>query len=436
MSYRSNRRGFLKGAAAGGALLAAQRAFAEDLGRLELAPGAAERAGKGSVPPQAVVDFRRLRGEYLLDRDVTYLNHGSIGTIPRVIHESHVRYLKLCESNPWLYMWGDAWEEPREEVRKRAAWLLRCGADEVALTHNTTEAFNLLAHGLPLGPGDEVVFSSLNHNGASAAWRHMASPRGFTVKAFEFPVAEVPVISAGRLVEIYAAQITPRTRVLVIPHIDNTVGVRYPLAAMTKMAHEKDVEFVCVDAAQAVGMLAVDVLATGVAVYATSPHKWLQAPKGTGLMYVRKDVQEKLRPMWVTWGLERWKGTARIYEDYGTRNLPEVLALGDAIAFNAAIPAEARDERLRALWAFTRAEAEKAGVAWRSPNDWELGSAIFTVDAPAGDTRELEKQLYHQHRIVTRAFHTLGLNSIRLSPNVFTREEEIAKYFELAGKAK
>jgi len=415
------RRRFLKQtAAAGAALLAAQRVFAEELARR-------------AVPQQVAGDFRRLRGEYLLGKGVTYLNHGSIGTIPRAVHDAHVRYLKLCESNPWLYMWSDGWTEPLEEARRRAAWQLRCATDEVAFTHNTTEAFNLLAHGLPLGPGDEVVFSSLNHSTASGAWHHMAAQRGFSVKPFDFPVIDVPLLSPERIVESYAAHITPRTRVLVFSHIDNTVGVRYPVAAMVRMAHEKGVEFVAVDGAQAIGTIPVDAPATGAEIYATSPHKWLQAPKGTGLLYVRKDVQEKLRPMWVSSG-RRKSESARDYEDYNTRDIAIVLALGDAIAFQAQFAPEAREARLRELWAFTRAQADKAGVAWRSPNDWEVSSAVMAVDSPGLDSRELEKRLYHEHGVVTRGFRTLGLNSIRLSPNVFTREEEIARYFELAAR--
>jgi isopenicillin-N epimerase len=415
------RRRFLKQAAVAGAgLLGAQRAFAEQLARLDL-------------PQQAGGDFRRLRSEYLLDKNVTYLNHGSIGTVPRVIHEAHTRYLKVCESNPWLYMWSDGWAEALDEARKRAAWQLRCATDEVAFTHNTTEAFNLLAHGLPLAPGDEILFSTLNHPTASGPWHHMAAQRGFVVKQFDFPISQVPLLTPARIVEIYAEQVTPRTRVLVFPHIDNTVGVRYPVAAMVRMAREKGIEFVAVDGAQAIGTISVDVPATGVEVYATSPHKWLQAPKGTGLLYVRKDVQEKLRPMWVS-SSRRPAGSARSYEDYNTRDIAIVLALGDAIAFQAQFPPDAREARLRELWAFTRAQADKAGVTWRSPNDWEVSSAVMAVDSPGLDSRELEKRLYHEHGVVTRGFRTLGLNSVRLTPNVFTREEEIARYFEVAAK--
>jgi len=105
---------------------------------------------------------------YLLSPDVLYLNHASIGTIPRAVHEARVRYLTLCESNPHLYMWGEAWVAPKEAVRSKGAALLNCTPQEIAVTHNTTEGFNLLALGLDLGAGDEVLFSSLNHGGASA----------------------------------------------------------------------------------------------------------------------------------------------------------------------------------------------------------------------------------------------------------------------------
>ncbi len=111
-----------------------------------------------------------LRSAYSLDDGITYLNHASIGTVPRRVQEAHRRYLEVCERNPWLYMWGGDWNPPREATRRSAAGLLGCQPAEVALTHNTTEAFNLLAHGLPLAAGDEVLFSSLNHSGASACW--------------------------------------------------------------------------------------------------------------------------------------------------------------------------------------------------------------------------------------------------------------------------
>jgi selenocysteine lyase/cysteine desulfurase len=405
-----------------GSLQAARTLFGDHLSRLALSD-------------YTSATFQNLRSEYLLDPGITYLNHASIGTIPRVVHDARVRYLELCETNPWLYMWGGAWEQPREEVRRKSADLLGCASNEVTITHNTTEAFSLLANGLPLGPGDEVVFSSLNHDGASVAWYHFASSRGFTVKPFDFPVGDIPTMTTADVLDAHDRHITPRTRVLVFPHVDNIVGLRHPARELAELAHSKGVEFVAVDAAQTVGMLPVDVQRMGVDIYAASPHKWLQAPKGIGLMYVRREVQESLRALWVTWGQERWKGTSRIFEDYGTRNLAEVITMGDAIDFQNRLNQQEREHRLRALWQHAQnVVRETARAVWRSPTSWELAASLYAVEIEGTRSNELFDDMYGNHGFVFRAFGTERFNHSRLSPNVFTTEDELSRFFEIAAR--
>ena len=261
------------------------------------------------------------RDGHSLAKDVVYLNHASIGTVPRVVHEAQVRYLALCETNPWLHVWGGAWEEPRADIRRKLADELGCEPAELALNHNTTEGFNLLAQGLPLGPKDEVLFPAYNHPGASVAWDHFGARRGFSVRRFTVPMTEFGSWSSTDIVARFKAEIRPgKTRVLVLPHVDNILGVRHPVAAITKVARKAGVEWIAVDGAQTVGQIPLDLHALGIDFYCASPHKWLQAPKGTGLFFARKKVQEKLDPMWVTWGQRSWRGSARGFEDYGTRD--------------------------------------------------------------------------------------------------------------------
>ncbi len=374
--------------------------------------------------------LQAIRDRYLLSPDVTYLNHGSIGTIPRVVHDAHVEYLRLCETNPWLYMWGGAWEETREAVRGRAANLLRCDASEIVFTHNTTEGFNVLAHGLPLQPGDEVVFSSLNHDGASVCWFHVAKARGFTVTRFEFPIRDVPHLTVDRILDTYDRHISSRTRVLVFPHVDNMVGVRHPVRELVNLARRRGVEFVAVDGAQTVGMIDVSVRELGADFYCASPHKWLQAPKGLGLMHIRPEMRGRVRPMWVTWGQERWEGTARIFEDYGTRNLPEVIALGDAIDFQDALGTDRKLARYHELWRLFRERTESTpGLRWRSPGRWELSASLYALEIDGRDSRDVFDTLFHDHGFVFRPFDTHGLNTIRISPNVANTTAEIEQLF-------
>lgn len=416
----TTRRDFLKTAGTGLAapllaqLLDARRAFAEKLPSGE--------------------SFGELRGTYTLSPEVTYLNHASIGTIPRPVQEVRQRYLELCETNPWLHMWGGAWEESREEVRRKAAALLRCHADEVTFSHNTTETFNVLASGLPLGQGDEVLMSTLNHSGASVCFRHAAAAKRYTVKTFEFPVLDVTRLSRDDVLNLYDEQISHRTRLLVLPHVDNTVGLRHPVRELAVLARERGVRWVAVDAAQTVGMLPVDVGAMGVDVVATSPHKWLQAPKGLGLAYVRREVQEEIRPMWVTWGQERWSGSARMFEDYGTRNLPEVLALGDAIDFQQSLGEEAKERHHHALWEHLRATVEaNPKLVWRSPTQWELSAALYAIEVRGETSRDVFDRLFKEHGYVFRPFDSLGLDTLRISPNIANTTTELDRLVDLLG---
>ncbi len=373
-----------------------------------------------------------LADQYSLDPKITYLNHASIGTIPKPVQKARQGYLQLCESNPWLYMWGGAWDEAREEARRRVATVLGCSAKDVVFNHNTTEGFNLLASGLPLGKGDEVLFSSLNHVGASECWRHQAQRRGFKVREFAFPVTEAAALTRQRVLDLHAAQIRPETKVLVIPHIDNMIGLRHPLRALVDLAHSEGVRYVAVDGAQSVGMIPLDLADSGVDFYCSSPHKWLQVAKGLGLMYVRRESRGALQPMQVTWGQKRWQGTVRVFEDYGTRNLAEVLSFRDAVDFHDMIGAERKQQRLQELWRHVQAGVERIpGLHWRSPRDWQLSSSLYAIEVEGHSSAEIADKMWSSHRYVFRAFSTQGLNTIRISPNFFTKEVEIDRFLDL-----
>ena len=376
------------------------------------------------------VDVAKLRSQYSIGRNVVYLNHASIGAIPIPVQKARAEYLQICESNPWLYTWGGAWNEPREQTRTQIAKLIGCSDTEVAFTHNTTEFFNTLAHGLPFQPGDEVLFSSLNHSGASVAFEHMAAVRNFKVRRFEFPMDNVNELTPEKVVELHAAQIRPETKLLVFPHIDNTIGLRHPVQQIAKMARKAGVKFVAVDAAQSVGTIEVNVRELGVDAYSTSPHKWLGAPKGLGLAYVSEALQQTLRPMWVTWGQKSWSESARKYEDYGTRNLAEVLALGNAVTFHTAIKQEMREKRLQEIWQHTKTRAENCKLTrFNSPNDFAVGSPVISIEIKNADCNQLAKALFRDHQIVVRPFKIGKKNAIRISPNVYTTTAEIDRFF-------
>lgn len=388
----------------------------------------AELAGEETGDSQ----FNTMRKDYLLAPEITYFNHGSIGTIPKIVHEAHIEYLRLCESNPWYYMWSDPWKAVLAGTREKAAAFLGADAAEIAFTHNTTEGFNVLAIGLPLAEEDEVLFSTLNHSGASKCWFHHGESRGYRVRQFEFPIQEVPNLNRQDIIDLYSGQITGKTKVLVIPHVDNLVGVRYPVKAIAAMAREKGVQYIAVDGAQAVGMIPVNIADLGVDFYAMSPHKWLQSPKGTGMLYIRKAIQEELKPMWVTWGQQTWKGTVRIFEDYGTRNLAEVLALGNAIEFQQQLGIEKTAKRRMQLRKyFQEAVEQSSSVSWHSSKPEDLGASLFSIKTKNRDSKTVFQSMFPEHGFVFRAFTLENWNTMRISPNVFNTIEEIDRFLKL-----
>ena len=212
-------------------------------------------------------------------------------------------------------------------------------------------------------------------------------------------------MTASDVVTLHAEAIGERTRVLVLPHIDNQVGLRHPLPAIAKAARERGVRWIAVDAAQSVGMIPVDVGALGVDFYATSTHKWLQSPKGLGLLVTSERGREALRPMWVSWGQRRWSGSARPLrglrhpqpasdpEPRARSRRPRNARLGRALGpLRAPAPPLPRARRGRL----------QAALALTGP----VGPVGLDPRRRVGErsSREVAKQLYERHGIVLRPF--------------------------------
>jgi selenocysteine lyase/cysteine desulfurase len=235
------------------------------------------------------------------------------------------------------------------------------------------------------------------------------------------------------LVAAYEREITQATRVLVFPHVDNIVGLRHPVRALADMARQRGVEYVAVDGAQSVGMIDFRVDELGVDFYCASPHKWVQSPKETGFFYIRRDLQPLVASMWSRSSGRRQRDTVRKYEDYGTRNLSALLALGAAIDFQTRLGAAAKESRCRQLWQHFLDRVESSPrLVWRSPRFWDFASSLFAVQIDGVPADEAFQILFREHGFVFRAFTGGGLDHARISPNVMNTEEEVDRFVEAA----
>jgi len=408
-----SRRSFLTRAAAGfagGALLSA-------LDHDRLLAHAGELASK--EPDDAKSYWRLVQRQFRFEPGLNYLNNASLGPSPALVADATEAFRRQLDAFPSRYMWG-AWSEDKEAVRTKCAELVGASPEEIALIHNTTEGMNVVAASLDLEPGDEVVLADHEHYSGTIPWQYWQESKGVRLVR---PVLPILPSDPENIVEVYRRAITPKTRVISMCHVINTNGMILPVKQVSEMAREHGI-LVAVDGAQAPGMINVDLTDLGCDFYAASSHKWLFSPKGVGIFYARQESQQLLRPLIVAHGWE--DDSIRRFENYNTRNLPEVLGLGIAVDFQNLLGPDRRQARLYELKKYLRESlGDDSRFAIKTPaNDW-LSCGITTIEVVGKEVKEVAQVLYDRYRIDCRPMSSHGLNGVRISLSVFNSEEQV-----------
>ena len=383
--------------------------------RPALPPPRSRRRGDGAP------DWEALQAEFVIDG--LHLNTGTYGACPLPVLEATIHHLRAFEritrqEHPDL----DALHAALE--RFLGAW-----PGSVAIVRNTTEAMNVAANGIDLGPGDEVLTTTHEHIGGRCCWELQAARRGATLVTFDPPLDPA---SPDEVVAAWRERITPRTRVLSISHVLFTTGMIQPVQALVRMARAEGIITV-VDGAHPPGMLALDLQAIDADYYATSPHKWLLAPKGTGLLVTRPDRLERTWPLVASGD---WQAADhRRFEHVGTSNESLVAGLAAAVAFQESLGREVIETRIRTL--ATRLDGllrSVPGVRVTSPRDAASRSAMvaFTVDGLATD--ELQRILARE-RIRTRRIAEYGYEYLRLSAHLYVLPRDLERTVGLVAAA-
>ncbi|MCI0568797.1 MAG: aminotransferase class V-fold PLP-dependent enzyme, partial [Acidobacteria bacterium] len=286
--------------------------------------------------------WKAVRGCFALDPAIVYLNNGSLGPTPLPVLRGLVANDREIASNPTEKMWGPVGNR-LEEVRGKAAALLGVSPDDVALTRNTTEGISNVGMGLGLVAGDEVITTDQEHPGGSGVWQFLET-RGVRRIAIPVPIPPAPWDS---FLEKLSAALTPKTKVLALPHLTFGTGHLLPLREAAAQAKQRAVPL-CVDGAHPPGMMPVDLKTLGCATYASSSHKWLLSPPGTGTLFVAPEFRERIAPQIFT-GTGFTGKTARRYDDFGTRDVAQVLAQGEALDFHRLVGTERVWRRIQFL---------------------------------------------------------------------------------------
>ncbi len=367
--------------------------------------------------------WTRLRAEqFLLGESRVFLNNGSLGVTPRpvlrAVTDSLTRGAEYAADE--VTRWG---YETLDTERTDMARFLGCGREQLAFTHNCTESMNIIANGLELAAGDEVLTTDQEHPGGSSCWKMRAARYGITVRPVEIPVTpKSPEELADRLI----GAIGPKTRVLSFSGITSPTGLIFPVRLICQAAREKGVMTV-VDGAHMDGQVPVNLRELGCDYFAGSPHKWMFAPPGCGVLYGREEGLDRLWPCVAGSGWDNAKELhgAR-FMMIGTNGRSTIDGMMAGLRFIEAIGEAEIYERLHQLARIAVSEVQRRNyVELVTPNDSRMFQAMVTIRFKPSDLTALGAAMKKRNILA------LVGPRCRLSFHIHTRPSDIHRFFEV-----
>jgi isopenicillin-N epimerase len=378
---------------------------------------------------------RSMLQHWLLDPDITYLNHGTVGAPPRRVLEKQQALRDEMERQPSRFVLRELnahqpmpWrrESRLREAIGQVAPFVGSRPEDLVFVPNVTTGLNAVLRSVPLGPGDEMVMSDLAYGAVTLAARAVTQDRGATLRTIEMPY---PLRNSGDVVDAIVQAITPRTRLVVVDHITAQTALVLPVAAIAAECHARGVA-VLVDGAHAPGSIAVDIQALGADWYSANLHKWAHAPRSCGILWAKPEHQPMLRHPVVSWG--SGGGFHEEFENHATSDATSWLAAPEGIAI-------LREWDFDAVLAYMHGLALDAGVAladcWGTTFDTphDMIGAMVTVPLPeeagatADDATSLRLALLVEDRIEAPIHAWRGRLWTRVSAQVYNDQSDVMR---------
>jgi len=375
----------------------------------------------------------KLRDHFLLREDEVFFNTATLGAQPREVVDAVADSMRSLAGTmaEWDYKpdhpnWftGYSHEDP---LRDKLAALIHADREEIALIQNATMGMNFVAGGLDLVPGDEILQTDQEHVGAKSCWELLQKRHGVVWKTVAMPV---PAREPQEIVARIEQAITPKTKVIAWPHVTSQLGTVMPVQAISTMARARGI-FTVIDGAQAIGQIPVDVRAIGCDAWIGSPHKWLLAPAGNGLLYVRRDQASRV---WTTLASGEWaneKDPGLRFQQRGTGNLSLLVGLDAAIEFHRRVGPERWFARIRQLGDYLRTRlAQVPGATIASSLHPEMRAGMTTWKLEGHPPYAMVDAIWAKARIRPRAVSDLW--GMRTSTMIYNNEREIDRLIAAA----
>ncbi|MEP6818773.1 MAG: aminotransferase class V-fold PLP-dependent enzyme [bacterium] len=377
------------------------------------------------TPEQAAMDedfWFTIQNAFSVTRGIINLNNGGVSPSPRLVTEALVRYIWQQEDATAYTMW-QILEPQSETIRTGLAELFGCDREEIAITRNASESLEVLLMGMNFKSGDEILTTTQDYPRMLTTLRQREQREGLVLKLVKIPI---PPKDLNEITAAFEKGITNRTRLILIAHQVNITGQITPVKAVCDMARAKGIETI-VDGAHSFAQFDFKQKDLGCDYFGTSLHKWLYAPKGTGLLYIKRDKIEKIWPLMAA--DSKQANDIRKFEEIGTHSAAPKLGIGEALLFHNGIGGKRKEARLRYLsryWMNRLKDVPK--IRFNTSFDPNQSCAIANVDIEGVNPSAIGSYLFDKHRIFTTPIIHEEFQGLRITPNVYTTLGELDRF--------
>lgn len=377
------------------------------------------------TPQQAAMDedyWAIIQNAFSVTRGIINLNNGGVSPSPRIVTEALVRYIWQQEDATAYTMW-QILEPQSETIRTGLAELFGCDREEIAITRNASESLETLLLGLDLKSGDEVLTTTQDYPRMLTTIRQRERREGIKLSLIRIPI---PPDNINEITEAFERAITRRTRLIQMSHQVNITGQITPVKAVCEMARARGIETI-VDGAHSFAQFYFKQADLNCDYFGTSLHKWLYAPKGTGMLYVKRDKIAKIWPLFAA--EEKNKADIRKFEEVGTHSAAPRLAIGEAMLFHNGVGGKRKEARLRYLSRYWMDQLKGIPrIRFNTSFDSAQMCAIANVQIEGLDPLKIGSYLFDKHRIFTTPIVHEEFQGLRITPNLYTTLAELDRF--------
>src|SRR5262244_1426615 len=374
---------------------------------------------------QAAMDedyWATIQNAFTVTRGIVNLNNGGVSPSPRIVTEALIRYIWQQEDATAYTMW-QILEPQSETIRTGLAELFGCDREEIAITRNASESLEILLMGMDFKPGDEILTTTQDYPRMLTTLRQREKREGLKLKLIQIPI---PAKNLNEITAAFEKGITDRTRLILISHMINITGQITPVKAVCDIARARGIETI-VDGAHSFAQFYFKQSDLGCDYFGTSLHKWLFAPKGTGMLYVKRNKIEKIWPLMAA--ESKQAADIRKFEEIGTHSAAPKLAIGESLLFHNGIGGRRKEARLRYLSRYWMNRLKDVpGIRFNTSFDPQQSCAIANVKIEGLDQSAIGAYLFNKHRIFTTPIVHEEFTGIRITPNVYTTLGELDRF--------